>query len=468
MKKLLFVFLLLQGVFLTNAQNITGDWNGVLSVQGMNLRLVFHVKQENQVFSATMDSPDQGAKDIPMSSVTYTDDTLTIEYQAVGIVYTARLIEPDKLSGEFKQGGLKLPLEMTHEAVPVPESKPKAQDPVKPYPYNSEDVTFENKQAGTTLAGTFTFPKTEGTFKTVVLITGSGPQNRDEELLGHKPFLVLSDYLTRHGIAVLRFDDRGCFKSSGNFQTATTPDFATDVEAAVAYLQTRKEVDKKKIGLIGHSEGGLIAPMVAAHNKNIGFIVLMAGPGIKGSDIILLQQELVGKANGVNQDDLEAAHAMNQHIFDMIDKNQNTDSLKNDIKKYILDEIAKHPELMKQEGTSMNMEELVDAQMKQITSPWFLYFLKYNPVPVLEKVKCPVLAINGSKDLQVPAQVNLKAIEDALTKAHNKNFVIKEMSGLNHLFQECKTGSPNEYAGIEQTISPSALTTIADWINGLK
>ena len=300
----------------------------------------------------------------------------------------------------------------------------------------------------------------------MVLISGSGPQNRDEELMGHKPFLVLSDYLTRNGIAVLRFDDRGSFASEGDFAAATSNEFATDVEAAVAYLKTRKEVNKGKIGLIGHSEGGLIAPMVAVRNKDVNFIVLMAGPGIRGSEIMLRQQALIGRANGVKEEDLKQTIELNAAVFKMVDEIANTDTLRVKITNYLREQSKTVAALAATDAKKT--EELIDVQVAQLLTPWMLNFLRYNPAPMLEKVKCPVLAINGSKDLQVPSEVNLKAIETALNKAKNKNFVIKELAGLNHLFQECKTGSPNEYAGIEQTISPSALEVISQWIGGLK
>jgi pimeloyl-ACP methyl ester carboxylesterase len=327
-------------------------------------------------------------------------------------------------------------------------------------------VSFVNAKENIRLAGTFTFPKGKAPLATVVLISGSGPQNRDEELMGHKPFLVLADYLTRNGIAVLRFDDRGSYASEGNFATATSNDFATDVEAAVAYLKTRKEVNKGKIGLMGHSEGGLIAPMVAVRNKDVNFIVLMAGPGIRGSEIMLRQQALIGRANGVKEEDLKQTIELNAAVFKMVDEIADTDTLRVKISNYLREQSKTVAALATNDAKKT--EEMIESQLEQLLSPWMLNFIRYNPSTALEKVKCPVLAINGSKDLQVPSEVNLNAIETALNKAKNKNFVIKELAGLNHLFQECKTGSPNEYAGIEQTISPSALEVITQWIGGLK
>lgn len=447
------------------AQDITGEWNGVLSVQGMKLRLVFHVVKTDAGYTATMDSPDQGAKGIPMTSARFENNVLTLEHNLAQIVYAGTVDATDSIAGKFTQAGQSFPLTLRRKVTAIEKTR-RQQEPVPPFPYASEEVTFVNAKENIRLAGTFTFPKGKAPLATVVLISGSGPQNRDEELMGHKPFLVLSDYLTRNGIAVLRFDDRGCFASEGNFAAATSNEFATDVEAAVAYLKTRKEVNKGKIGLMGHSEGGLIAPMVAVRNKDVNFIVLMAGPGIRGSEIMLRQQALIGRANGVKEEDLKQTIELNTAVFKMVDEIADTDTLRVKISNYMRGQSKTVAALATNDAKKT--EEMIESQLEQLLSPWMLNFIRYNPSTALEKVKCPVLAINGSKDLQVPSEVNLNAIETALNKAKNKNFVIKELAGLNHLFQECKTGSPNEYAGIEQTISPSALEVITQWIGGLK
>ena len=262
-------------------QDITSQWNGILNIQGMQLRLVFHIKKDDEKLTATMDSPDQGAKGIPVSDVTFENKTLKLEVTSAGISYEGTMGENNVVKGTFKQSVYSFPLELTKEKL---EKKiiTKPQDPTKPYPYRMEDVIFENKNAGINLAGTLTLPQQEGIYPAVILISGSGPQNRDSELLGHRPFLVISDFLTKNGIAVLRFDDRGTGASTGNFQSATSIDFAQDVEAGLAYLRSRKEIDSRKIGLIGHSEGGLIAPIVASRSKDVAFIVLLAGPGLPG------------------------------------------------------------------------------------------------------------------------------------------------------------------------------------------
>ena len=339
-------------------------------------------------------------------------------------------------------------------------NKKKPQEPIKPFPYLSKDIFFKNKTAGIKLAGTLTMPSEGSNFPAVVLISGSGPQDRDEALLGHKPFLVLSDHLTRQGIAVLRFDDRGTAQSEGNFNTATSADFKTDVAAAVDFLKTQKEIGN--IGLIGHSEGGIIAPMLAAESKDVKFIVLMAGTGIRGDELLLRQSELIGRASGIKEEELETARAFNQGAYDIVVKSISQEKVKAELKEYLEASVAKNPELATANG--LKEEVFVNQVLGQLTSPWMMYFLKHDPAKVLGKVDCPVLAIIGEKDLQVPAEVNLDAIEAALKEGGNKQFTVKELPGLNHLFQEAETGSPSEYAQIEQTIAPQAMEIMSEWI----
>ena len=454
----LFVFLVL--VIGSYGQDISGQWIGFLKVQGMQLRIVFNVTKTETGYISTMDSPDQVAKGIPVTKTTFENSKLRIEVASARMEYTGEL-KDNKISGTFRQSGMELPMDLTREIMEKQLVK-RLQEPEKPYPYNSEDITFQNNKANITLAGTLTLPKKEGNYPAVILITGSGPQNRDEELMGHKPFLVLSDYLTRQGIAVLRYDDRGFALSKGNFVTATTLDFASDVESAIAYLKTRKEINPNKIGLVGHSEGGIIAPMVASKSKDVKFIVLLAGTGIRGDKLLLMQQELLAKVSGKPDAEIQKSKEMYAGAFEIIVKSGSTDSLKADLKSYLAKSLKNYPEYTKSMG--MTEEALLAVQINQLTSPWMLYVIRYDPSVVLETVKCPVLAVNGEKDMQVPSKVNLPAIENALKKGGNKKVTIKEFPNLNHLFQECKTGSPGEYAEIEQTFSPIAMEFISGWI----
>ena len=292
------------------------------------------------------------------------------------------------------------------------------------------------------------------------MISGSGPQDRNEALMGHKPFLVLADKLTRTGIAVLRFDDRGVGKSEGNFGAATTVDFSYDAEAAIQYLKTRKEVKTSRMGLIGHSEGGLIAPITALRNKDVAFIVMLAGPGLSGREIVLMQQELIGRASGMPESEIKKNQDTNRYIFDLMKTETDQTVLVPKIEDYLRKQLTGNTD-------SAKISEALPAQIAQLTSPWMQYFLNYDPAPTLSKLKTPVLALIGSKDLQVPAKENLAAIETALKKAGNKKYVLKELEGLNHLFQECSTGSPMEYGQIEQTMSPQVPEIIAKWIKEL-
>ena len=459
MKKLLLVSIITFWFSASSiAQDISGTWYGVIKLGGTQMRGVFHITKTENGYTSTLDSPDQGAKGIPVAKTTFEDATLKIEITTPKLEYLGEWKE-GKIFGKLYQGGQAFPFDLSREEVKT-EAVKRPQEPVKPYPYYSEEVTFENMGAKITLAGTLTLPKKEGVFPVVVLISGSGPQNRDEELLRHKPFLVLSDYLTRQGIAVLRFDDRGVGASKGNFRTATSADFATDVESAVAYLKTRKEISQ--IGLIGHSEGGLIAPMVAANSKDINFIVLLAGPGIDGTKILLMQQELIARADGTPENKIQESKKINTGAFDLILKSENDEKLKENLTNLLLKAVKEHPDVTKPK--EMKDEDFVAMQVKQITSPWMYYFMKYNPKNALERVKCPVLAINGAKDLQVPPKENLEAIEKFVKNGGNNDVTIKMYEGLNHLFQEAKTGSPTEYGTIEQTFSPVVMEDVAKWI----
>lgn len=442
-------------------QEITGQWNGALKIQGTQMRLVFYVTNTDNVVSSTMDSPDQGAKGIPTTTTSFENSILKITIANAKIEYEGTLGKDNVIVGTFTQAGQSFPMNLSKEIIEK-QKLVRPQEPLKPYSYYSEGVTFENKKAGISLAGTLTLPKKKGVFPVVILISGSGPQNRDEELLGHKPFLVLSDFLTKNGIAVLRYDDRGTALSQGDFKTATSADFATDVESAIAYLKTRKEINKNKIGLIGHSEGGLIAPMVASKSKDVAFIVLLAGIGLQGDSLLLLQKKLIEEASGVSKEDIQKGQLSNRKIFDIVKKSTSLEQLNADLTihfKQIVKDIPNH-----QKPAEMSDDDFVKLQVKQIASPWIQYFIKYNPEATLEKVKCPVLAMNGEKDLQVPPKENLEAIKKAITKGGNKRVTTKELPNLNHLLQECKTGSPDEYATIEQTYSPIVLNEIVKWL----
>jgi len=430
--------------------DIDGAWMGSLDTGAVKLRVVFHIVNTEDGLTATLDSPDQGAKDIPINSVTRDGVKLKIESKIIDGVFEGTIAaDLSSIDGKWTQHGNTMPLLLKRVKDQAELELKRPQNPVKPYPYREDEVTYDNKEQNVTLAATFTIPQGTGPFPAVLLITGSGPQDRDETLLGHKPFLVLSDYLTRHGIAVLRADDRGVGKSAGVFAKATTADFATDAEAGVAYLKTRVEVNPHKIGLIGHSEGAVIAPMVAARNKDVAFIVMMAGTGVPGDQVLVAQSEAIQVASGKNPEEAVKDAAKERELLKLVETEKDQAVLEKDLKEKLAGEVP---------------EAQMGVQISEVTSPWFRYFLTYDPATALRKVTCPVLVLNGEKDKQVLPSQNLPAIRKALEEAGNKHFEIDELPGLNHLFQTAKTGSPMEYAQIEETMSPVALEKIATWI----
>lgn len=451
-----------QDSFSSELLSIEGTWGGKLKVPGTELRIVFNITRTPEGnLTATMDSPDQGITGIPVDEVILQDSNLSIEVKAIAGIYEG-IISQDysEIEGDWKQAGASFPLLLQKVEKAVEISRP--QEPKRPFPYIEEEVRYENREAGIVLAGTLTLPDEEGLFPAVLLISGSGPQNRNETVFGHQPFLVLADHLTRQGIAVLRVDDRGVGESKGNFSQATSEDFASDVQAGIEYLKTREEINSKQIGLIGHSEGGLIAPMVAVQSPDVAFIILMAGPGLPGEDILYMQNELISKAADMSEEKIGRNRYYNERLYSLIKEEENKEIL---IEKAtsVFDEYF--AELTQEEKKEIDdRDEYVDIQLQNMLSPWFKFFLTYDPRPTLSKVSCPVLAINGEKDLQVPPKENLKAVEEALIAGGNKNYLVKELPGLNHIFQTAKSGSPDEYAMIEETIAPAALELISNWI----
>lgn len=388
----------------------------------------------------------------PVAAVTRTDSSLRLEVKQIGATFAGQIgVDLAAIDGTWTTGAGAWPLVLKRvtekEAF---ERRRRPQEPVKPYPYREEEVVYENKTASIKLAGTLTIPLGKGPFRAVVLIPGSGPHDRDENLMGHRPFLVLSDYLTRKGIAVLRADDRGVGKSGGSFAGATTANLATDAEAGIAYLKTRSEIDQRKVGLIGHSEGGVIAPMVAARNPAVAFIVMMAGTGVPGSDVWVAQQQLIYETGGMSHAEAENRATSLRAVVTLIKEGGDSP----DTEKKLADRL-----------TALLPAGQSPVQVaKMLSSPWFRYFLEYDPATALRKVTCPVLALNGAKDLQVSPRQNLPAIRKALDEAGNKDFEVDELPGLNHLFQTADKGLLIEYAQIEETMSTMALERISRWI----
>ena len=460
MKTILSYFTLFCSLF-GFSQEITGDWNGSLKVMGQELFLTFNLTENEKVYAGTMSVPQQNAYGIPLSKVSFENETLTVELKAAGLSYVGKRNSKGELEGTFSQNGQTFPMILSREKNEATKIN-RPQEPKEPFPYSSEEVTFENPKAKITLAGTLTLPKVDKPCPVVVLISGSGPQDRNSEIFNHKPFWVIADHLSRNGIGVLRVDDRGVGKSTGDRTLATSLDFASDVEAAVSYLKTKAEVNHKKIGLIGHSEGGLIAPIVASKDKSIAYIVLMAGPGVPCDELLIEQAYLIGKSGGLSETELEQAKKLNQKIYNSVKSEKSTEEVKLEIEKLLEQNLSDNPEA--NYLSESQKKQMISQQSEQITSPWFRYFMKFNPDEFLSKIKCPVLILNGDKDLQVPAKMNTEGIQKSLAKAGNKNQTTIIYPNRNHLFQDCTTGSIEEYGTIEQTISPQVLTDIATWI----
>jgi pimeloyl-ACP methyl ester carboxylesterase len=433
--------------------DIDGAWLGTLDTGAAKLRVVFHITNTEDGLLATLDSPDQGAKGIPVTTVAREGASFKLEVKSINGHFEGKISSDlNTIEGTWTQMGNSIPLALKRAKDTSELERRRPQNPAKPYPYKEEEVSFDNKAAGITLAATITAPVGKGPFPTVVLITGSGPHDRDESIMGHKPFLVLADYLTRKGIVVLRADKRGFAKSTGNLATATMVDFATDADAGVAYLRTRPEVDPHRIGLIGHSEGGIVAPMAAARNPDVAFIVMMAGSGVPGDELLPEQLILISEAAGKSPEEAGKDAAEKREVLALVERVKDDAALEKQLREKLAGKVP---------------EAQLEVQVKALTSPWFRYFIAYDPAVALRKVTCPVLAIIGEKDLQVPPKQNLPVIQKALAEAGNKNFEVDELPGLNHLFQPAKTGAISEYAEIEETMSPGTMEKIAGWILNL-
>jgi hypothetical protein len=434
---------LTQLVVAQGGPGVEGNWLGTLNAGAVRLRIALKVaKAPDNALSAKFTSLDQGGTELPVARIEQTGMTLKFELMPGANFEGTLNAEGSEITGEWKQNGAKLPLVFRRTEKLPAVSRP--QEPKKPYPYNEEEITYENKAGGAKLAGTLTLPRGNGPFPAVLLITGSGQQNRDEALMGHRPFLVLADHLTRKGIAVLRVDDRGMGGSTGEVLTATTEDFAGDVLAGVEFLKSRsKQIDVHKIGLIGHSEGGMIAPMVATRSHDVAFIVMMAGTGVPGDQILIAQIEGLSKAANIPAAALAKNLDLERRVFEIVKKESDTKV---------------------REARLRELGGEVSAQAKAGASPWLRFFIMYDPAPALSKVTCPVLALNGELDLQVPASLNLPAIAKALEAGRNPDYEIVKFPKLNHLFQTSRTGQVAEYSEIEETIAPVALETISGWI----
>lgn len=437
-------------------QGLDGRWEGSIPLNGVNLRLVTRIVTGERGTAANLDSPDQLAYGIPISNLVRDGQSVSYDVAAVKGHFAGTLSSDGaKIEGTWTQPGISAPLTFTLNKDTARNGRPgRPQTPQPPFPYKAEEVAFDNPvQKGIHLGGTLTLPKGKGPFPAAVLITGSGAQDRDETMLGHKPFAVIADYLTRRGIAVLRFDDRGVGESTGKYADATSADLATDANAAADYLMARREIRHDAVGFIGHSEGGMIGPIAMASNPKIAFMIMMAGPGTALDKLMLSQRRLVGSQMGMSEAALNSAEPVMAAVFHAVAGGA-TPEAGREAARAVLTPAA----MISLGAPGANP----DVLLNQVTGPWYSYFLKYDPAPNLGRIKVPLLAMNGSLDRQVPPEANLAAIRAAT--AGNRDVTIVELPGLNHLFQTAKTGAVGEYADIQETVAPIALETMSDWL----
>lgn len=437
---------------LAGGEDYGGHWEGAIAIPGepiaIRVDLVF-----GATWTGTMDILEQGVQGAPLSVALSTEGITLISDLPGAPTFKGRLAN-GAIEGEFAQGGNTFPFRLGRERA-KPRARP--QDPLPPYPYREEEVGYQNGKIR--LAGTLTIPDGEGPFPAVVLITGSGAQNRNEELLGHRPFLVLADHLTRAGIAVLRVDDRGVGGSSGNVRDATTADFAGDVLAGVRFLKEHAGIAGEAIGVLGHSEGGLVGPLAASRSSDIAFVVMLAGTGVTGAEILLAQGELIARSGGASEAQIAQTLALQKRTFALLRSGKDSTTIQAEI-----DATAHELQAGLSESERQGVAQQSEGSLREYLTPWFRFFISYDPRIALRSVTVPVLALNGELDLQVPADQNLPEIEKALREAGNKDVTIKRFPKMNHLFQVCATGSPAEYAHIDETINPAVLDCVTRWI----
>lgn len=469
--KLFWVILSMICIRSVDAQDIAGNWQGSISAGGKNLRIVFHISKNANGFEAKFDSPDQNAYGLSAGNVSLVQDSIHIALPLLGGAYQGKWDGKNQLNGTLTQGPANMPLVLDRaENTQGPASaaaQTKPQTPQPPFPYLTEEVSYRNEKDNILLAGTLSKPSSGNRFPVVLLITGSGPQDRDESIGMHKPFAVIADQLTRAGIAVLRVDDRGVGKSTGDFRSATSENFASDVLSGIAYLKTRTDIDANKIGLLGHSEGAMIAPYVAARSADVAFLVLLAGPAVGGKETMYHQavEKPLAQMGKVYRDAYGKLYTSMFALALDTAANQHSETY---IRQSFLNWKKNTPDSVAQQLVRGTDEQVITSFIKGFSDfkrPWWNFFLRYEPHTDLEKIKIPVLALNGAKDEQVDPESNLSLLHRIFTKNGNPDFKTVEVPGVNHLFQHCKQcGSVSEYLALDETFDPQTLTLITTWI----
>jgi len=438
-------------------QYIIGNWTGTINAGVSKFTFVFKLWIDDyKVLKVTLDSPEQDLKNIPVNEIIIKDDSLKLDIRSIQRRYYAVMNKNDLvINGLYiRNGQINFPLLLKKVESEVILKRP--QMPKKPYPYKEEEISFINENDGTRLAGTLTIPDGTAPFPSVILISGSGAQDRDESFFGHKTFLVIADYLTRNGVAVLRFDDRGVGGSSGDHLQATSKTNSEDVIYATGFLRSRNDINKRNVGLIGHSEGGLIASIVASKCPNIAYIILLGAPGTSIEENLYQQNEMIRMAEGESSNMIGLYNSLQKQIFSII-KEEANDSV-------AAVKLRSAYTMNRYQLLSPEQKKDIDTRIKDLLTPYFKDIIKCDPSPFLQNVKCPVLAITGEKDLQASPTINLAAMDEAFKSGGNKNYKLIELPRINHMMQTCKKGTISEYANIEETISPLVLNTISEWI----
>ena len=444
-----------------NAQkDIKGDWNGYIDLSTSKLEIIVRFTHDDTGYNGSIDIPDQSAYGLKLSKVVYNAPDISFVLEVPNAPANFKGIHlGDSISGEFLQAGFKGTFYLS--------SKPREKDKEKSdASFKEEEVKFSNGDI--TFAGTLTLPLKEGKHPAAILITGSGPQNRDENILGFKIFKIIAEHLSANGIAVLRYDDRGVAESTGkSVDESTSEEFAEDVSAAMEFLKRRSDINAEQIGLIGHSEGGIVAPLTASKRTDVAYIVSIAGTGVNGAEIILEQTKLISLANGEDSARVNKDYDETKVALYMIVNGASGEELKSLIKKSAEEQFDNLSETEKSKITDKSewVNEKTDNAYKTLTSTWMKYFLKHDPAETWKKITCPVLALFGGLDLQVSVLQNEEPVRLALTEAGNKDFEIKVFPKANHLFQEAKTGSTSEYSVLKKEFIDGFLDYILDWIS---
>jgi pimeloyl-ACP methyl ester carboxylesterase len=436
---------------------VAGTWEGAIVLPGVNLGITLHIKGRDTDLKATIDIPMQMAMGLPLTSVRLKDSRLHFELPAgPGLAVFEGAVHGDSIKGDFHQA-------TTTSTFYLGRTKPAEPEVVEaPPPYRVEEVSFRNGDIR--LAGTLTIPPGKGPFPAIILLTGSGAQNRDEELFGFRPFKILADTLTRSGLAVLRCDDRGVGGSTGSVSASTSAEFAGDALAMKHFLAGRSDINSKKIGFLGHSEGAIVAAMAAVQSNDVAFIVLMAGPSIPGDSIIVYQVGSLARGQGQLERDVQRAMDLQRRVLEAAKTNRGWEEIRPLLLSEMKQQRDRLPDGQKAALTDSLLSDRVEQQIADLQQPWFRFFISYDPALDLSKVRCPVLSLVGDLDQQVPPALNRKPMEEAFRAGGNKDFEFMVIPGANHLFQKAKTGSPMEYAALPKEFIEGLLGRVGKWL----